>query len=221
MSAMLQLAAHPLLLTAHTPAVARLPAGSSLPKLVVFDLDNTLWRPELYQVARRLPAGTQPVAGTDVRLFPAAQAALHELASAAQWRHAGTQVAIASRTKQGAWARALLSEFRMPGDETRRLQQAIAYQEIYPGSKLAHFRSLHARSGVAYADMLFFDDARSGRFGNVEPVARLGVCAAHCPDGLTHEVWCHALAEYVRLRDEGAEMGVVLPPLGAPEIPPR
>lgn len=27
-----------------------------------------------------------------------------------------------------------------------------------PGSKLRHFKSIHKKTGIAYADMLFFDD---------------------------------------------------------------
>jgi magnesium-dependent phosphatase 1 len=34
------------------------------------------------------------------------------------------------------------------------------YQEIYPGSKLKHFKTIHQESGVAYEDMLFFDNER-------------------------------------------------------------
>lgn len=30
--------------------------------------------------------------------------------------------------------------------------------EIYPGSKLKHFSSLHRRTGIPYEQMLFFDD---------------------------------------------------------------
>ena len=33
--------------------------------------------------------------------------------------------------------------------------------------------------------MLFFDDAKAGKYGNCEPVSKLGVMSAHCPDGLT------------------------------------
>jgi magnesium-dependent phosphatase 1 len=30
--------------------------------------------------------------------------------------------------------------------------------EIYPGSKIAHFKQLHKITGIPYSEMLFFDD---------------------------------------------------------------
>ena len=198
------------------PVAARLPAGAALPKLIVFDLDNTLWTPELYQVARRVKAA--PVAGRDVKLFPAAAAALHEIDTCDRWE--GTQIAVASRTNQGDWARTLLDAFEVPGDPSRRLSDLVAYQEIYTGNKRAHFESLRRRSGLPFGSMLFFDDARGGRFGNCEPVARMGVLSAHCPSGLTDGVWAHAVRSYAALAADEAWMGMVVPASGgAPESP--
>ena len=198
------------------PVAARLPSGAALPKLIVFDLDNTLWTPELYQVARRVKAA--PVAGRDVKLFPAAAAALHEIDTCDRWE--GTQIAVASRTNQGDWARTLLDAFEVPGDPSRRLADLVAYQEIYTGNKRAHFESLRRRSGLPFGSMLFFDDARGGRFGNCEPVARMGVLSAHCPSGLTDGVWAHAVRSYAALAADEAWMGMVVPASGgAPESP--
>ena len=71
-----------------------LPAGAALPKLVVFDLDNTLWTPELYTL-RHLPNYAQagppgPVAGEDVWLLDGAAEALYELASCERWEARAT-----------------------------------------------------------------------------------------------------------------------------------
>ena len=38
----------------------------ALPKIIVFDLDNTLWTPELYQIRQR----HLPQVDMDIRLFP-------------------------------------------------------------------------------------------------------------------------------------------------------
>ena len=80
-----------------------MPPSAALPALVVFDLDHTLWTPELYQL-RQLAgyqdaSGPGPVADVDVRLFDDARRVLVELAHADRWQHA--QIAIASRTNKG------------------------------------------------------------------------------------------------------------------------
>jgi CspA family cold shock protein len=44
---------------------------------------------------------------------------------------------------------------------------------------------------------------------------------AHCPDGLTDEVWAHSVRAYAALQADGKHMGVVIPADGgAPEAPP-
>ena len=191
------------------------------PKLIVFDLDATLWTPELYKL-RRLPnyasAGPPgPMADQDVKLYAGARAALEELATDEAW--ADTALACASRTNKGPWARQLLKDFTVAG---RSLDDLLQYKEIFTGDKMAHFNNLEQKSEIDFDEMLFFDDARDGKYGNCAKVAAMGVCSAHCPDGITTEVWQNALAEFSRLKEAGEGMGTVVDAPGrVPEALPE
>jgi magnesium-dependent phosphatase 1 len=79
------------------------------------------------------------------------------------------------------------------------LHALAAHHEIYPGSKIAHFKRLRERTGVDYGDMLFFDNEG----WNVREVERLGVVSVHCPQGLTRRAW----EEGVRLFAERKRLG--------------
>ena len=68
-----------------TVAPPVLASDAQLPRLVVFDLDHTLWTPELYTL-RHLPGYDDasppfPVAGEDVWLLDGAEAVLHVIAT--------------------------------------------------------------------------------------------------------------------------------------------
>ncbi|KAG9121517.1 hypothetical protein FRC07_002482 [Ceratobasidium sp. 392] len=52
--------------------------------------------------------------------------------------------------------------------------------EIYPGSKIKHFKTLHKKTGIPYHEMLFFDD----EWRNKE-VESLGVTMQHIRDGMS------------------------------------
>ena len=190
-----------------------LAAGSSpttdpafYPRLIVFDLDNTLWTPELYTL-RQIPQGQYPSADVDVKLFEAARVVLEELSTAPQWKH--TKFGVASRTNKGQWAQSLLKEFTVP-NSCVPLAEFFEYQEIYTGEKTKHFASIHKQSGIPYEDMLFFDDAKDGKFGNCAPVAALGAMAAHCPFGMSRAVWNNAIFEFTKAKMSGNVIGKVL-----------
>ena len=161
---------------------------SSLPSLIVFDLDNTLWEPELYQLRRLQRQNIRPIAGRDVKLFPAAQSIIESIrASPDEW--SGTKFAVASRTKSVEWAQDLIKQFG--------LDDFFDYIEIFPSNKKQHFNNLKENSGINFENMLFFDDARDGRFGNCVPVSEMGVLSVHCPRGLIDEwIWTNALEQY-------------------------
>ncbi|GMH63860.1 hypothetical protein TrRE_jg8065, partial [Triparma retinervis] len=160
----------------------------ALPKLIVFDLDATLWFPELYKLRSLSRSNLNPVANKDVNLYPDVVSLLSGFTEA----HPSVMIAIASRTDKGPWARSLIEQFSLP--------VTPGLTEIYPGPKTAHFASLAKKTSLPFGDMLFFDDARDGRFGNCEAVARMGVAAAYVPKpgGLTREIFDNALEKYGR-----------------------
>lgn len=185
-----------------------------LPKLVVFDLDHTLWTPELYQL-RHIPtyrsvALPGPVADDDIWLLDGAFEALHEITSHDQWKD--TKLGIASRTGHGNWAHDLLMQFKLLNGQSIMSQIDSGSVQIFRGDKTKHFQLLKQNTGISYQDMLFFDDARDGKYGNCEPVAKLGCLSAYCPQGLTTEVFEHAVRHFIECKKTSAELGHILDP---------
>lgn len=82
-------------------------------------------------------------------------------------------MALASRTHSLRVAIELLELF-----EVRRFFQ---YEEIYPGSKVQHFESLHKTTRIPYNEMYFFDD----EYRNVVEVGKMGVHASLVDGGLS------------------------------------
>mmetsp|Transcript_28258 Transcript_28258/g.45474 ORF Transcript_28258/g.45474 Transcript_28258/m.45474 type:complete len:197 (+) Transcript_28258:89-679(+) len=164
-----------------------------LPKLVVFDLDNTVWTPELYELYN------MPRPNKDIKIFPATMAALKELANDKKW--AGSKFAAASRTGQIKWAYNLLPKFQITPEKT--LDDLFSFKEIYPGSKLAHFKKLKKDSGLEYHEMIFFDDDSC----NTREVSSLGVFCVYNPYGLSEELWKLGITEYVKHRATGSTKG--------------
>ncbi|MCJ1472196.1 Magnesium-dependent phosphatase 1 [Lambiella insularis] len=77
----------------------------------------------------------------------------------------------------------------------KRALDFFAHTAIFPGDKRAHMAKLQKASGVAYGEMLFFDD--EGRNRNVEA---LGVCFWLVRDGVTREEVDRGVWEWRRRR---------------------
>ncbi|KAI9991836.1 hypothetical protein PInf_017212 [Phytophthora infestans] len=105
----------------------------------------------------------------------------------------GTKIAIASRTGEIEAAKECmrLIEVDIKG-EMSTLDQIASFVEVYPTCKAAHFNQFLQHSGVAYKDMLFFDD----EYRNVQDVSRLGVTCQFCPDGVTWSSWVEGIQAY-------------------------
>ena len=167
----------------------------ALPGLVVFDLDYTLWPlwvdTHVDSPLRRRGNDINKVYdrnGQPLQFFPHVPSILLWL------KRRGIPIAAASRTSAPTVARQALNGLYLPDDSVlvptedvqEESQKADArgqdvklvkaydlfdYQEIYPGSKITHFRQLHQDSGVPYEDMIFFDD----EYRNSEVGTKLGV----------------------------------------------
>jgi len=168
------------------------------PRLVCFDLDDTVWFPEMYMLDgapfQKLPDGrVLDRGGTEVRVYPAAREALRLLASHEAFE--GCHVACASRTSDVDWAKTCLKLIEVePG---MSLRDAMPLQEIFPRNKQQHFANLRQMTGVEYHDMLFFDN----EYGNVANVSQLGVVCHYCPDGLGVDDWNEGIAAFVRQKE--------------------
>ncbi|QRW10327.1 hypothetical protein RhiLY_09326 [Ceratobasidium sp. AG-Ba] len=90
-------------------------------------------------------------------------------------------------------ARQLLTLLLLPAppsssNGTKKVIDFFDTLEIYPGSKIRHFKALHKKTGIPYEEMLFFDDEMRNK-----DVESLGVTMQHVRDGLNWNVFRRGL----------------------------
>eukprot|EP00262_Sarcandra_glabra_P001899 TRINITY_DN1207_c0_g1_i2.p1 TRINITY_DN1207_c0_g1~~TRINITY_DN1207_c0_g1_i2.p1 ORF type:complete len:167 (-),score=16.15 TRINITY_DN1207_c0_g1_i2:155-655(-) len=129
-----------------------------LPRLVVFDLDYTLW--PFYCECRsksQMPS-----------LYPQAKGILYAL------KDKGIDIAIASRSPTPDRAKTFLNKLG--------IQSIFVAQEIFTSwtHKTEHFQRIHRRTRVPYNSMLFFDDEDR----NIEAVSNMGVTSILVGNGV-------------------------------------
>ncbi|KAI4909861.1 uncharacterized protein J4E92_010477 [Alternaria infectoria] len=158
--------------------------GLPLPKIVVFDLDYTLWP---FWVDTHVTPPLKPVEGglkvkdkygEGFGFYNDVGGVLEAL------KHKNILIAAASRTCAPDLGREMLKLLKIPsanGSSSRAIDY-FDHMQIYPGSKTTHFQRIHRDSGIEYEDMLFFDD--ESRNKNVEV---LGVTMQLIKDGVTRD----------------------------------
>ncbi|KAL9182740.1 hypothetical protein ACHAXT_004019 [Thalassiosira profunda] len=191
-------------------------------QLVVFDLDYTIWQPEMYQIdgppklisaddfrgkakrksrasPRQLPMGAATIhqnkIATDRRGTPITvfDGASHALSEINRMRKdMDLQVAISSRTDEPSWAYQLMKW--LVAADGKPLSKCIDPDliEISYADKSSQFESLNRKTGIAFEKMVFFDN----EIWNINSVGRLGVKCYHTPNGMTREDWERCLEEF-------------------------
>ena len=156
------------------------PETQLLPTMIIFDLDDCLWSPEMHELwsnpsikekgnlgddknSQGVVGMKVPPAGPTVRLFPGARRVLRELAT--NPKYAGILLGVASSSLEPSYSHACLEGIEILPQLTMR--QLIQYDQIgrtgpLSPDKRTHFRLLHQESNVPYKEMLFFDDCNWG-----------------------------------------------------------
>ncbi|CCL98026.1 uncharacterized protein FIBRA_00019 [Fibroporia radiculosa] len=182
----------------HQDIISIVAMTSRLPKLVAFDLDYTLW--DLWVDTHVTPPlrrdgdavnSVRDKYNHEIAFYRDAPEILHRL------RAAEVVIAACSRTGAPALARQALSLLLIPpkaGNKDVPPTPAIRFfdqQEIYPGSKITHFKRLHQKTRIPYSEMLFFDDESRNR-----EVESLGVTFCLASSGLDDKTFQKGLNEW-------------------------
>eukprot|EP00971_Amphidinium_carterae_P230690 4578069-Amphidinium_carterae.1 len=178
-----------------------------LPKVIAFDLDGTLWSPEMYELWGRGGApftatdNGQRVydrSGTEVQLLGMTRTLLEELSATEVVQGGGCTLAIASSCDEPNWARECMRLFRFTSGK-RTMNELLPVQEIYKApSKAVHFKRIQEKTGAEFEDMIFLDN----QMDNIEAVRRLGVHCIYTPDGVTPEAWTAGLKQWQQKRSK-------------------
>ena len=170
------------------------------PRLVVFDLDHTLWDFDCGKdvIAPFLLYQSEVIdyMGRPAGPFPDVPGIIGALIDA------GIQVAFASRNQAAPWLEDLLRAIPLAcksRPEIQSLWDAIprrsffqAYSSNGLAGKTRHFRALTMFSNIPYSQMLFFDDFTD----NTVPAEAMGITSVLVKEGMTWEVMNSGLRKW-------------------------
>ncbi|TDL18226.1 magnesium-dependent phosphatase-1 [Rickenella mellea] len=178
--------------------------GARYPQLIAFDLDYTLWdlwidthvTGPLRREGKELN-NLYDRYGQEMSFYPDVPQILHRV------RAADVKIAACSRTAAIRLAREALSLLLLPppksnpGAELMTAIEFFDHTEIYPTSKIVHFKELHKKTGIPYSEMLFFDDEHR----NIE-VESLGVTFCLVENGMDENVFDEGIKEWRRRQEK-------------------
>jgi len=203
-------------------------SSCNLPSLIVFDLDDCLWTPEMHELSglptipiegpldqnniETSPLGTIGMKvrrgrsgggwggyGNEeeiVELYSEARLVLRELAINPKYKD--VEIAVASTSLEPSYSQACLDGIEIIDGVTMR--DMISYAQVgrtgqLTSRKTSHFQLIHEESGIAYEDMLFFDDCNWGdHVGDL--FNKYGVIGIRTPEGLKWEDFHRGLEKY-------------------------
>lgn len=182
-----------------------------LPSMIVFDLDDCLWSPEMFTLRNKpsIPVegdlglangergiiGMKVPNGPTVRLFDGARKALCELATDPKYQ--GIVLALASSSEEPSYSAACLNIDILPG---LSMKQMFSFVQIgrtgqLSSRKTTHLSLIQKESSVSFEEMLFFDDCNWG--DHVSDVYNVfGVIGQRTPRGLTYSEFHEGLRKY-------------------------
>ncbi|XP_050431803.1 magnesium-dependent phosphatase 1-like [Adelges cooleyi] len=158
-----------------------------LPKMVVFDLDYTLWPfwvdthvdPPFH---KNSSGKVEDMRGKLIKYYPESPKVLEFLSS----HKIG--ISVASRTGEVDGAEQLIKLFGW--------NNYFQNKQIYPGSKDKHFKRISEATKVGLEDMVFFDDEQR----NIVDLEKLGVVCILVKNGMTVKVLMEGLKKFDTLR---------------------
>ncbi len=145
-------------------------------KLVVFDLDFTLWNAGglwcdcTCPPYERKNGYVYDAEQRKIMLYPDVINILSYL------KNKNIKIAIASRTEEPEWAKEILDLFD--------IRHLFDYEEIFPDRKTTHLKNISQKSGIRYEEMIFFDDEER----NIEDVEKLGVKSILLKNGISIDI---------------------------------
>lgn len=155
----------------------------SLPKVVVFDLDYTLWPCWCdTHISPPLKAGSDNAHildkyGEKIAFYRDVPTILREIND-----HPSMIAVTASRTHAPKVAQQMLNLIHIDGKPSSKY---LAHKTWGVGSKIAHFQEIKKLTGVDYKDMVFFDDEMRNR----DVQDRLGVTFVLVNEGVTRQAF--------------------------------